>query len=70
MLTIGIDVAILGCFAIALIAAAFMARTILGLTPGEANMTVLATVVSSLTMLIAYIIMAHVLDAMLGAYGW
>lgn len=70
MLVIGIDVLILGCFGLVCVFASTVASFVLRLTRREENAIVAASAATALAMLIGYIVMASVLDALLGAMGW
>ena len=70
MVVIGIDVAILGCVALALIVAACVASAWFGLAEDAGWSLIAGTAITGGSMLLAYIIMAHILDNLLGAYGW
>lgn len=70
MITLGVDVVILSLFALACIVASIVACGLIPLAKEEGDVAVAATAITAVVMVIAYIIMAGVLDSMLGAMGW
>lgn len=70
MILLGIDVIILAVVGMALTAASYVAARLVPLSQEEGIATITATFVTALSMVIAYVVMAKVLDAMLGAMGW
>lgn len=70
MLTFGIDVLILMCFGCALVLASYVASALIPLSREGGIASVVSTAITAASMVVAYIVMAHVLDSMLGAFGW
>lgn len=66
MLTLGIDVLILLMVAGVLLATAIVATAVLPLTQREGAYAVIATGITALAMVVAYAVMAEVLDWMVG----
>lgn len=64
MLTLGIDVLILLMFACVLVATSIVATAMLPLTQREGISAVVATGITAVAMITAYVVMAEVLDAM------
>lgn len=70
MITLGVDVVILSLFALVCIIASIVTCGLIPLAKEEGDAAVMATAITAVAMVIAYIIMAGVLDSMLGAMGW
>lgn len=70
MISLGIDVIVLTVIGMILTAASYVMARLVPLSQEEGVATVTATFVTALSMVIAYVVMARVLDAMLGAMGW
>lgn len=70
MLTLGIDVLILLCFGCALVLASYIAAALIPLSQEEGIASIVSTAITAASMVIAYIVMADVLDSMFGAFGW
>lgn len=70
MLVFGIDVIILAIIGMMLTAASYVMARLVPLSQEEGVATVMATFVTASLMVIAYVVMAEVLDMMLGAMGW
>lgn len=70
MILLGVDVIVLAIVGVALTVASYVTARLVPLSQEEGVATVTATFVTALSMVIAYVVMAKVLDAMLGAMGW
>lgn len=70
MLVFGIDVLILVCFGSLLVFGSYVVACIVPLGRDEGVVSIVSTAVTATMMVIAYIVMAHVLDAVFGAFGW
>lgn len=70
MILLGVDVIILAIVGMALTAASYVAARLAPMSQEEGVACITATFVTALSMVIAYIVMAKVLDLMLGAMGW
>lgn len=70
MLTFGIDILILAVVGVALVLATYVAAALIPLTREGGVAAVTATAITATSMIVAYIVMAHVLDNVLGYMGW
>lgn len=70
MLVVGVDVAALAAFGIALVVVSCIIAAAIPLTQEQGDAAVSATAVTALLMVIAYIIIVRILDMMVGALGW
>lgn len=70
MLVFGIDVLILACFGCMLVFGSYVAACLVPLGRDEGVISIISTAVTATMMVIAYVVMAHVLDAVFGAFGW
>lgn len=70
MILLGVDVIILATVGMALTAASYAAARLAPMSQEEGTAYITATFVTASSMVIAYVVMAKVLDAMLGAMGW
>lgn len=70
MLVLGVDVMILLCFGCALVFASYIAASLIPLSKEEGITSIVSTAITAASMVVAYIVMAHMLDLMLGAFGW
>lgn len=70
MILLGVDVIVLAIVGVALTAASYVMARLVPLSQEEGVATVMATFVTASLMVIAYVVMAEVLDMMLGAMGW
>lgn len=70
MILLGIDVIILAIVGMALTVASYVAARFAPMSQEEGTAYITATFVTASSMVIAYVVMAKVLDAMLGTMGW
>lgn len=70
MILLGIDVIILAIVGMALTAASYIAARLVPMSQEEGIVCIIVTFATASSMVIAYIVMAKVLDMMLGAMGW
>lgn len=70
MVTFGIDVIILAVFGLALVLASYIAAVLVPLSREGGVAAIISTAITATSMVMAYVVMAHVLDAMLGSMGW
>lgn len=70
MILLGVDVIILAIVGMALTAASYAAARFAPMSQEEGTAYITATFVTASSMVIAYVVMARVLDMMLGAMGW
>lgn len=70
MILLGIDVIILAIVGVALTVASYVAARFAPMSQEEGTAYITATFVTASSMVIAYVVMAKVLDMMLGAMGW
>lgn len=70
MITLGIDVIILIFVGMALTTASYAAARLAPMSQEEGVAYITATFVTASSMVIAYVVMAKVLDLMLGTMGW
>jgi hypothetical protein len=70
MITFGIDVIILAMFGLALVLASYIAAVLVPLSQEGGMAAIVSTAITAISMIVAYIIMAHVLDNVLGYMGW
>lgn len=70
MLALGIDVIILAVFGLALVLASYIAAVLVPLSREGGVAAIISTAITATSMVMAYVVMAHVLDAMLGYMGW
>lgn len=70
MISVGIDVLILTLFGLLFMLVSIFAGYYLKLTRMQCNVAVMATALTSFGMILVYIVMARILDNMVGIYGW
>lgn len=70
MILLGVDVIILAIVGVALTVASYVAARFAPMSQEEGTAYITATFVTASSMVIAYVVMARVLDMMLGAMGW
>lgn len=70
MVSLGIDVTIMAAFGILLVMASCVMASLLPMSQEQGDAVVIATAMTALAMVLAYIVMAYVLDAMVGCMGW
>lgn len=70
MITFGIDVIILAVFGLALVLASYIAAVLVPLSREGGVAAIISTAITAISMVMAYVVMAHVLDTMLGSMGW
>lgn len=70
MILLGVDVIILAIVGVALTVASYVAARFAPMSQEEGIAYITATFVTASSMVIAYVVMARVLDMMLGAMGW
>lgn len=70
MLVFGIDVLVLAMCAMACVCISFIASCVLGLSRDEGIASMTSTTLAVIAMLVCYVVMAMVLDGVLGPFGW
>lgn len=70
MILLGVDVIILAIVGMALTVASYVAARFAPMSQEEGTAYITATFVTASSMVIAYVVMAKVLDMMLGTMGW
>ena len=70
MLIFGIDVIVLSMCAMACVCVSFIASGLLGLSREEGIASLVSTTLAVIAMLVCYMVMAMVLDGVLGPFGW
>lgn len=70
MLVFGIDVVILALCGMTCVVISFIASGVLDLDREEGIVSMTSTTLTVIAMLVSYVIMAMILDGVLGPFGW
>lgn len=70
MISLGVDVLVLAACGMTLVIGSLVMSALVPLSQEQGTAAVVATMVTALSMLVTYVVMAQVLDAMFGGTGW
>lgn len=70
MITLGVDVIILAILGAMLVLGSYVAAVLVPLSREGGVAAIISTAITATSMIVGYVVMAHVLDLMLGSMGW